>query len=268
MTAALSTFLPLALEGDWGDVRGILVVAAGFLILVGSIYMLLASNFGMRQGYLIMMVALSAFIIFMSLVWLVGAPGTAPGTGPRAGKPSDKILVATEPHWVPFLPESEQGREFRDVIARFPDGWDQPGTVYPGKIDSKGEFDSVKTLIQESLALLAEEKALEATDKDDWAFRLPGSEALTPQEKEIPEAIAVRYYQEGTPLLFGVTIPASDDHAEITVFAFRDKGRVFLYSLYFLIVSILSFAFHLWLLARYERKEKAREAATAEAPLS
>jgi hypothetical protein len=222
----------------------------------------------MRQGYLIMMVALSGFMIFMSLIWLVGAPGTAPGTGPRAGKPSDKILVATEPHWVPFLQDSEQGQEFRDEIARFPEGWDQPGKVYPGKIDSKGEFDTVKTLVQEAVARLAEESGLPATDKEDWAFRLPGSEALTPQEKEIPEALAVRYYQKDTPLLFGVTIPASEDHREITVFAFRDKGRVFLYSLYFLIISILSFIFHLWLLARYERKEKERDAAISEVPLS
>ncbi len=58
----------------------------------------------------------------------------------------------------------------------------------------------------------------------------------------------------------GVTIPATDDHREVTVFAFRDKGLVFLYSLYFLGVSILGFALHVWLLARLERKQKEREA--------
>ena len=49
--------------------------------------------------------------------------------------------------------------------------------------------------------------------------------------------------------------------SETIVFAYKNKGKVYLYALYFLIVGILAFASHLWLLARYEKKQKERESA-------
>lgn len=260
MTALMHLMPLLALEGHWAGIRAIGVVIILFVALAGSIYMLLWSNFGAKVAYLILMVSLSGFMIVMSLMWVVGAPGTAPGTGPRAGAPSTKILVATEPHWVPFLPDSEQGSEFTAEIENFPNGWtdvfaSKTPVIYPGKIDAKGELDTFRATITGALARLAEEKKIDATKPADWTFRPAGSPAITDAEKAIPEA-TIRFYRKGTPLLVGVTIPATDKHPQVTVFAFRDKGRVFLYALYFLLWAIVSFIFHTWLLARHERKEK------------
>lgn len=271
MLGALSFFAPLALEGEWNDIRAILVVVLSFLVLVGSIYMLVWSNFGAKVGYLIIMVSFMAFTITMSLIWLVGAPGTPAATGPRAGKPSDKLLVATEPHWIPFVNDSEQGQEFQDATSKFPTDWRsitaKTTHVFPGNIDARGEFDTLQTLIAKSLAarvreqnekLPAEQQGLAVRAKD-WDFRLPDSEAITDEEKAVPIA-QVAFYQEDTPLLFGVRIPATDKHGEVTVFAFRDKGRTFLYSLYFLIVGIVGFIVHVWLLGRTELRQREREA--------
>jgi replication initiation and membrane attachment protein DnaB len=47
----------------------------------------------------------------------------------------------------------------------------------------------------------------------------------------------------------------------VVVFAYKNKGKVYLYALYFLIVGLLAFGIHLWLLARYERHQKERESA-------
>lgn len=246
--------VPLALEGEWADWRAIAVVGIALLALVGSIYLLLASNLGARVGYLVLMVSLSGFAIILSLIWLVGVPGTLPGTGPRTH----------EPRWVPFLAESDQGREFTPVLARFPDGWEKPGTLYPGNVDSKGEIEIAKTQLQNALAALDEEQGGDATKPEDWNFRLEGTEAVTEADKELPIA-TVRFYQQDTPLLAAFKIGSTAKHREVTVFAFRDKGKTYLDALYFFLAGLAGFAVHLWLLGRHELRQQAREAATAPA---
>ncbi|HEX9711463.1 MAG TPA: hypothetical protein VGB52_02790 [Actinomycetota bacterium] len=247
------TSLPVvfALEGEWDDVRAVLVVAVSVVVLIGSLYMLLASNYGARLGYLVLMVSLGIWMILFSLIWLVGVPGTVPGLGPRA----------EEPHWVPFKPDSEQAQEFRQAIDDFPTDWDEPGEKYPGQIDSSGEFDTVKTVIQDALARDAQENDLAADLAEDWDFRLRGTEVPADEENPPPVASARFLQVDADTLLFGVTIPATDDHREVTVFALRDKGQVFLYALYFLIASIIGFALHAWLLVRYERTHEPAEGA-------
>lgn len=235
----------LGLEGEWGDIRAVLVVVVAFVVLVGGIYMLLWSNLGARLGYLVMMVSLGIWMIILSLTWLVGLPGTVPGLGPRG----------PEPQWIPFKTQTDQAAEFQGVLERFPEGWDAPGQLYPGKIDSRGEFDTVKVTVSDALARDAARNQAEATKAEDWDFRAPGSETLPGQEAQPPEARQARFIQaDADTLLFGVTIAATDKHPEVTVFALRDKGKVFLYGLYFLIASIAGFAIHLWLLVRYEKK--------------
>ncbi|HVL33499.1 MAG TPA: hypothetical protein VM600_07960 [Actinomycetota bacterium] len=262
MIAALSSFALFALEGHWAGIRAILVVVALFVVLAGSIYLLLWSNLGAKVAWHVLMVSFAGYMIVMSLIWLVGAPGTAAGTGPRAGQPSNSILVATEPHWVPFLADSEQGREFAEQIAEFPNGWDElppqvegsEPLIYPGNVDARGEFDTLRTVVTGALARLAEKQELAATDPKDWSFR-PEGPAATPDEEKLPVATVRFKYEKGSPLLFAASIPASKGHRAVTVFAFRDKGRVFLYSLYFLIASVVLFIFHALMLARIERKE-------------
>lgn len=239
-----------ALEGEWDDIRAVLVVVVSVVVLIGSIYMLLASNYGARLGYLVLMVSLGIWMILFSLLWLVGVPGTVPGLGPRA----------EEPHWVPFKADSAQAQEFQQALNSFPTDWDEPGNKYPGEVDSTGEFDTVKTVIQDALARDAEENDLPPNSPADWDFALPG--AAPPDEGEPPPTATARFIQaDDDTLLFGVTIPATDAHREVTVFALRDKGQVFLYSLYFLVVSVIGFAIHLWLLVRYERNHEPAEGA-------
>lgn len=246
-------WLPLALEGDWADFRAVVVVLIGVAAWFGTIYALLASNLGWKVGYLVLMVALAGWTVLFSLIWLIGVPGTLPGTGPRTH----------EPKWVPFLADSEQAKEFPSEIGRFPEGWDEVGRVYAGNITSLGELETVTGVMQKALANLAKASDLEATDEDDWGWRLPGEDVVTPEQGALPVA-TVRFYQEDTPLLFGVDIPGTDKHRAITVFAVRDKGATFLDALYFLLVGIAGFVLHLWLLVRDERKQKAAEAAAAQ----
>lgn len=238
----------LACDGCFVGFPAVLSLIIAVVVLIGSIYMLLWSNFGARQAYLIVMVALSGWMIIMSAIWLFGAPGTTTSTGPRG----------REPAWVPFLPDSEQAGDFKPALDVYPNRWDATGTVYPGMIDSKGEMENVRTIVGGALARLAEKQGTGATSADDWRFFPSDQTPQTDLDKELPKA-TVRFYRSGsTPLLFGVTIPATDKHPEVTVFAYRDKGLVFLNALYFLIASLLGFVVHLWLLARHERKQTAQ----------
>ncbi|MGH2794819.1 MAG: hypothetical protein ACRDKG_10995 [Actinomycetota bacterium] len=267
---SLATLIPLALEGQWSGAAAVAVVLTSVLIFMGTLYYLLATIFGWRRAFHVSMVSLMGFMIILSLVWLVGAPGTTPGTGPRG----------REPEWIPFLAESEFGRDFRDAVDDFPEAWDEPGKKYfgnndkdqTGAIDATGEIATIKGVLLSELAGYGQQEGFPSDDPNDYDFRLPPrspeEEArLTPDERALPVA-TVRFKDAGGGrLLFGVTIPGvPEKHPEITVFALRDKGAVFLPSLYFLVVSIFFFALHLWLLARDEIKQRARDAETATTP--
>jgi hypothetical protein len=265
--AAFGLHIPLALEGQWSGPAAVAVVLTAALIFIGTIYFILSTLFGWRRAYYVTVVSLMGFMMIISLVWLIGIPGTGPGFGPRG----------REPEWIPFLPTSEFAADFSDEIKAFPDGWDAPGKKYfgnpdkkqTGAIDSVGEIDSIKGLIEPALAgYFQQHPDLKGSvDPNDYNFRRelpPDQEAkLTPEEKAVPVAI-IRFKDAGKGrLVFGATIPASDKHPQITVFAFRDKGTVFLPSLYFLVTALFLFALHLWLLARDEIRQRAREAETA-----
>jgi hypothetical protein len=62
----------LALTVTWDPtIRGILVVLTGVGVLCGSIYLLLATNTGIRLGFLIAVAGLSGWMMIMGLVWWI-----------------------------------------------------------------------------------------------------------------------------------------------------------------------------------------------------
>ena len=63
--------------------KGLLVVLTAFVFLPGSVYMLLASNFGALKGYLNAATAFFGFMVMLSAIWTFGMPGTPPRARPR-----------------------------------------------------------------------------------------------------------------------------------------------------------------------------------------
>ena len=264
---AFPLHIPLGLEGQWSGPAAVAVVLTAATIFIGTIYYILATLFGWRRAYYVTMVSLMGFIILLSLVWLVGVPGSNPGFGPRG----------REPGWVPFLSSSEFAQDFKADVGAFPNGWDAPGKKYfgnpdknnTGAIESAGEIETLKGIIRPALAGYFQRTGGSAKD-EDYEFRVAGSAAqeaeLTPQERAVPIA-TIRFKDAGGGnLLVGLAIPQTDKHPAITLFAYRDKGAVFLPSLYFLVTSLVLFGLHLWLLARDEIKQKTRDAAIATKP--
>lgn len=247
----LATF-PLALFGQWHGAAGVVLVLVGAAIFLGTIYILLVAIYGWRQAYLVEMVALSGWIIMLSLIWLFGVPGTIPGTGPRG----------TEPHWVMFLPDSEQGREFVADIARFPSGWDKPDAsrIYGGKVNAVGEIESIKSTVQPALAGFFQRQGTGSSKPADYRFLLPGKK---PAADEVGVPPAVVAFKQSERLLVGIEIPETAKHPRIRVFGLRDTGRIFQPAAMFLGSSVVLFALHIFMLARMERRQRAREAQIA-----
>lgn len=259
MIAAFNALFPLACDGCF---KGFPAWVGLFLLvasLIGGIWMLLWSNLGARLAYLVTMVSLASFMMIFSLLWMVGGPGTTTMTGPRG----------REVAWIPFLPDSEFAADFSEQITSFPtgEGWEGVGTVFPGRVDTNGEFENVRGVVTRALADLAYVQELEATEPADWAFYDAQKGPLTPDEKASATAATVRFNQAATTkLIAGISIPATERHRAMTLFVYRDKGLVFLPSLLFFIVSVLGFILHVVLLGRYEEAEKEREAAMGSAP--
>src|SRR5438067_8094288 len=62
-------------------IRGVLIVLIAFIVLPGSVYLLLSTNTGVRVGFLLAMAGLTGWISVMAIVWAVfgiGDIGRAP----------------------------------------------------------------------------------------------------------------------------------------------------------------------------------------------
>lgn len=243
--------IPLALEGQWHGWAAVASVATGFAVFFGSVYLLLVGILGARKAYFVEAASFFAVGIVLSLIWLFGAPGTVPGTGPRG----------PEPEWIPFLANTEQAQDFARDVRDFPVGWDRPGKKYGGGVESNGEIETLKGTLTDSLSRLSAFRGLPATQPTDWTFRVQGQKPATEEEAALPAA-TVRFKDSGKGVvLSGFIIPATDKHPEFTVFAYRNKGRVFQPAAIALGVSVVMFAGHLGLLARDEQREKEKQGA-------
>jgi hypothetical protein len=241
MSALVGLTLLLGLEGKpTGFLAGLLVLVwVG--VLLGLPYMLLASVYGAKQGYLVIAASTFVVTILLSAMWLFGAPGTVAGTGPRGREPS----------WVPFTATSQQAQDFSAVKA-FPNKWDVPGKKYSG-VDSTGEIKNIEAVVQEALADRAASQGLPPTKPDDWTFRV--TEKPAAGEEALPYA-KVYFTTSGSHLITGIDIPATAKHPETLVFAYRDKGQVFYWAAIILGLSIVGFAAHVAALAMLEKRKK------------
>jgi hypothetical protein len=215
---------------------GYLTVLMGFILFVGSVYLLLAAVFGPRMGYLVMAVALFGWMIILSSLWAFGfwsqGLDTPTNLGPRG----------TEPHWAAFGSGVEVASQSFTVVNSYPG----PPWVAPAGPDDErtASVGTVNTAVQDFLAEQANEELQKA-----------GSDATV-----LPEDFTVTDVEftsvDGTSLA-GAHSFFSGGGPEVTVFLYHDSGNVPLYSYAFLGVSVIMFAIHVPFLDRAERKRKA-----------
>lgn len=80
----INTFAGIAWDPE---IRGILTVAVGVVVLMGSIYLLLGTNLGNRLGFLIALTGFFGWMVILGLFWWIKPSAT----GPQGEVPSWKV---------------------------------------------------------------------------------------------------------------------------------------------------------------------------------
>ncbi|HET6772817.1 MAG TPA: hypothetical protein VFH36_05870 [Acidimicrobiales bacterium] len=109
------------------EIRGILSVLVGVVVLMGSVYLLLATNLAQRLGFLVALAAVFGWLTIHGTMWLIYPPGTGPaGRGPAwevdeivYGDLSESLLDKAHKLDVSTLPTPEEvdDLEPEDVAA-------------------------------------------------------------------------------------------------------------------------------------------------------
>ena len=233
--------------------KGLLVVLTAFVLLPGSVYMLLASNFGALRGYLIAGTAFFGFLVMLSAVWLFGIPGTTPLTGPKGTQPTFKFFTVDDPVAATY----DSVRDFQGGAGSgwqpAPEGEFEEGTP---EGDLKADLDPARqTAVQD---LIEETNAdIEDSSEELDATNLSAEVFYTIQDGTEVAAVVI---SPATPLEgSGLQRP---DFAPKTFFAYRDPGSPYLPSILFLIGSTVLFLVHLFLLGVAERRRPLGQALT------
>lgn len=102
-------------------IRGILVVVVGTVVLVGSVYLIVATNSGIRAGFLIILAGLFGWMFLMGTVWWIygiGLKGRDPSWMPIELNYSRKAPVDTAE--VKNLPAPESLPDAKELMDQHP----------------------------------------------------------------------------------------------------------------------------------------------------
>jgi hypothetical protein len=241
----------LALSPNFG--KGLAVTIAGVILFVGSVYVVMSAFMGRVMAYLVIAVSLFAWMIILSTIWTFGANDgvfTLKSTG--IGTPRYQGPRGTEPHWEVIAAGIQDVKSKYPQTVEFPDGpWRAPTAV------SQASVATVKTAFQKYLT----EQAKEQLEKQGTKVCLP-TEAPEPNCFVLDPAtfivtdVKFATTEDGTHLAAGHTFYTLGG-PEVTLFAFHAKGNVPIYSVSFLVASILGLGIHLPFLDRAEKKRKA-----------
>lgn len=159
-------FSTLAAIGFDPEIRGILVVATGVIVLLGSIWMILSTNSGVRVGTLLALAGFFAWMVIMGAFWWIRGIGFVGDTVSwhvldfnRADISQSSVDVATD---LPD-PQSLQGLGFQIAEIGLADG-----------VDAMAEFTSELDRDSEDFAGMDDE-----TFQEQWLRNLQRNETTT-----------------------------------------------------------------------------------------
>ena len=228
MTALLRAF---ALPISWDPpIRGYLVVATGVAVLCGSVYLLLATNTGIRLGFLIAAAGLAGWMTIMGLVWWLYGIGWV---GEDATWQVREVVVSEQPEDTSGA-ATEEARDLSDW-EDLPEGGGDAAAAADEALT--GEESTLATFESTQDYTLIAAKETGGKDPDSLLSELPG-----PHPNHFA-VIQVRPVVD-VDVPFGETPPppeADPDAQVFTVVMERDLGTKRLVPAAFTIVSAIFF---------------------------
>jgi len=250
----------LALINDFGitwhpGLRGVLVVVTGIVVLVGSLYALLATNLGARLGFLVTVAGLAGWMALMGFVWTmygIGYKGTAA-------------------HWVVKEVHSSQSaddlRQAKLEKAHDLSKWEELPDGSQARADAAASASAALTTEGGAVQLFESDQDYRVIDAYSiggkghslWERRLPGPH---PPHYTIVQVQAV----EKVEVAFGATPPKPeiDESAPVvSVIMVRDLGKLRLPSFLIGTASLIVFGIACNQLHRRDKQAMAARAAAA-----
>ena len=143
------------------QVRGTVIVLASIVILCGSVYMLLATNTGIKVGFLLAAAGLMGWMVLMGIVWVVYGIG----------------LKGDPAHWkVLEVVTGDLGDLTTEEFAEgFPKGWERLQAGHPILGDAQSTADKVLAPAEggESSEATGDEAGAEAAEEFEPIFESP-----------------------------------------------------------------------------------------------
>jgi hypothetical protein len=216
--------------------KGAGVTVMGFILFVGSVYLILSAVLGRWMGYLVLMVSFAGWMAVLAALWAFGfysqGPDTPVNLGPRGA----------EPAWVPLLVSTGETSDRYRAFQSYPEGdWE---VAEQGELPSSTQ--SVSGIVTAFLAEHANEELgipeTDATAITAVDFGVDRISFAPAEDGETSLSVVEAHFLEGGPL--------------VTVSLYHDSGSVPRYSYMFLAGSIVLFGIHLPLLDAAERKRR------------
>jgi hypothetical protein len=123
---------------DWEfELRGYLTVLIGVVVLIGSIYLVLATNLGARLGFLVALAGLTGWMLLMGIAWMIygiGLQGPLPSWEAVPGRTvlqnTTALVQAGVLEGQPDVPAGAVASDVASATAEVFDdeGWDQLDT--------------------------------------------------------------------------------------------------------------------------------------------
>jgi hypothetical protein len=237
-------------------VKGAALVLTAFLLLPGSVWMLLAANFGALKGYLIAAIAFFGFMIMLSATWSFGLPETPALTGPVGKQPSFVQFTGNDP-------AAARYDRVKAFMGNASNGWlEAPAEVEGGaKLSAadeklKADLDTAK---QAALADFIAERNKDVKDSSKELDVVNTDTKVFYTVQDGTTVVAVVISPKEPPANSGLVKP---NFSPVAVFAYQDPGAPAVPSYLFLAGSILLFGLHVWLLSVVERRRPLGEVLT------
>ena len=225
---------------SWDPVlTGYLAVIIGIAVLCGSVYLLLATNLGVRLGFLVAWAGLWGWMLLMSVIWWVfgiGWIGSQPGWNVLQVTSDPATVLVDEVQQLAGVPVDRPPRDWIEIVVKEKSDGDSDEVVDPEVVQAQAYAADARSAADghvvcddaDSRRLLAVNSCLFSAADQYKTYRvlIRGGERYRPLG--IPDNAVTQYFlpSRGKPHYAVVQIQPYQPRAEIDPNLFGDDGKI------------------------------------------